>query len=560
MHRLVFVGVEAVILAASGIIGSGVVNLLQLQLQSIPVGTFDSLDLLLLKNSVAVPAVAAAYFPLQALASRFIPSVMRPLPAVVDSWAGARSRPSWGRVLFLVAAGFVVQAVVLTLNDLRDTHNGGEEPILLEMAMDRRPAGFAVLTVIGPIAEEVVFRIFLFARCARFMGVGPGLVVSSLLFGLVHWSPTADKVVPAAMAGAVFSGVYRLAQTPIAPCLMHMANNAVGVTTMGALSPLRPFDELAKALAFTSRKDAQMESGFAAAKRVICKAADSIGVLSGPNDPPVDADGYVNARVWLESDFCTLRPSAAALVDSLFDALDRGGKGFLSPAEFAYAESIKTGEFALFNAALGVLERHLGDDDPAIDTLRRHLEQAPSLAEPVPLPTSQFFTPQQRDHARAQIAAAHSLFPSLAQQLPTPRWQQLSPSGGLRSLAMQKRMVPASEEQPLPHPLQRQVFERYYAQAATASYKAHFQHSTAAAAPSANGGAASSGVCDRAAFSQLIRDNLVHRPTTTARWLAALAEVLQAQHEHPTAQLLDAHERGLRPGYRGVLVVRQAQK
>lgn len=103
------------------------------------------------------------------------------------------------------------------------------------------------ISFLSPIVEEIIFRGLLLLVCvsiitaiARFktntqekiirnLSIGIFIVLSTLLFGLAHVIKGGDyvNIAPYAMAGAVFSILYVLTKTLLAPILLHMINNGL---------------------------------------------------------------------------------------------------------------------------------------------------------------------------------------------------------------------------------------------------------------------------------------------------------------------------------------------
>jgi CAAX protease family protein len=141
--------------------------------------------------------------------------------------------PTWP-VVAIALVGAVAMIVVANgtaaLIDLA-THAQHEqaEVILFKQVHDPRVilffSFFAV--TIAPIAEETVFRVFLFNIGLRYWGFWIGALISGLLFGLAH----ADKfaLVPLALGGIVLSGVYYYSRNAFASMISHGLFNAVSV-------------------------------------------------------------------------------------------------------------------------------------------------------------------------------------------------------------------------------------------------------------------------------------------------------------------------------------------
>ena len=180
--------------------------------------------------------------------ARRFPRVMQPPPALYwrsqitpnprkrpgkrGGWArfsfigGARGHSGWGLRFLLTLGGCVVMVGIVCANQLNDTP-GDESPISAELCMD---PGWATLVSTGlaiPLEEEILFRGLLFARTVRFLGLGPGVLFSAAMFGMVHfrsWSD-ADKVVFASSAGVVLAMLTHATQSILPATVVHACNN-----------------------------------------------------------------------------------------------------------------------------------------------------------------------------------------------------------------------------------------------------------------------------------------------------------------------------------------------
>lgn len=100
---------------------------------------------------------------------------------------------------------------------------------------DRADGGLAVLLVLvvvvgAPVVEEFVYRGLLQRSTSAAIGVGSGLVVTSLFFALIHFSPVEYPGLFA--AGLVFGGCV-VATGRIGPAIVtHAAFNAAGVAVV----------------------------------------------------------------------------------------------------------------------------------------------------------------------------------------------------------------------------------------------------------------------------------------------------------------------------------------
>lgn len=165
------------------------------------------------------------------LASYFVARIAGPVSA---RDFGLRSAPFWPtlwRMAVVMLGYFALLAVYSALVDLKpDTAPDklGASTSDIHMLM------FAVLVgVLAPIAEEILFRGFLFRALRNGIGVWGGAIVSGLLFGALHIdAATSDRllqVVPLAVLGISFALLYNWTGTLYAPIALHATNNSIAV-------------------------------------------------------------------------------------------------------------------------------------------------------------------------------------------------------------------------------------------------------------------------------------------------------------------------------------------
>jgi membrane protease YdiL (CAAX protease family) len=87
---------------------------------------------------------------------------------------------------------------------------------------------FIVVVLIGPFAEELFFRGFVFAGLLRRFGLPAAVVISSALFAAAHMDMAVAG--PAFLAGSVFALVYWRTGTLWPVILAHTVQNAIAFT------------------------------------------------------------------------------------------------------------------------------------------------------------------------------------------------------------------------------------------------------------------------------------------------------------------------------------------
>ena len=95
----------------------------------------------------------------------------------------------------------------------------------------QRLAGFFIIVLLAPFAEEVFFRGFLLPAFANRWGFLAAAIISSGLFGISHVAP--GSIVPAFMSGILFAWLYHRTGSLWNTTIAHGAQNALAfaVTT-----------------------------------------------------------------------------------------------------------------------------------------------------------------------------------------------------------------------------------------------------------------------------------------------------------------------------------------
>jgi len=133
--------------------------------------------------------------------------------------------------------GAVVMAVVANggaslIEEL--THSKHEQTVVEMFKQLHDPhtiAFFAVFAILlAPIAEETIFRVFLFNVGLRYGGFWVGAIFSGLLFGLAHGDVFA--LIPLALGGIVLAGVYYYTRNAFASMITHGCFNALTVLAL----------------------------------------------------------------------------------------------------------------------------------------------------------------------------------------------------------------------------------------------------------------------------------------------------------------------------------------
>lgn len=158
----------------------------------------------------------------------------------------------WGRdgamaAGLLILVLFVRLPIVQLLRRLSErTGEPMETQIIVSQMLDvTSPLGLAVMAivalVVAPVWEELVFRGFLQPFIRRYLGAGASIVITAVLFSMIH-DPTSRflavplMVFPLALAlGYAYHRTQRLA----APIFLHVLHNLVSVVALLALRALQ---------------------------------------------------------------------------------------------------------------------------------------------------------------------------------------------------------------------------------------------------------------------------------------------------------------------------------
>lgn len=127
----------------------------------------------------------------------------------------------WG-VVIVVASGVVIEPLLALFPT--EAYDGVQQTIGL--------GGWAILSsvIAAPILEEILFRGLIFESCAERWGRGVGLVLSALLFGVIHIVPV--QVINAFVVGLILGYVYLRTRSLLSVIIIHAFNNAIAYATM----------------------------------------------------------------------------------------------------------------------------------------------------------------------------------------------------------------------------------------------------------------------------------------------------------------------------------------
>lgn len=151
---------------------------------------------------------------------------------------GLRRPPSWGRALLLAAGALL--AIWLVAAALSPFLDATEEQGYVPDGWDAGRAGafvafFLAVAVLGPVVEELTFRGLGYGLVAAPYGVVAAVLVTGILFGLVHGLLVALPIL--AFFGIAIGWLRARTASVYPPMLLHMVFNAsaliVSVTLLG---------------------------------------------------------------------------------------------------------------------------------------------------------------------------------------------------------------------------------------------------------------------------------------------------------------------------------------
>ena len=92
--------------------------------------------------------------------------------------------------------------------------------------------GWAIMSTVvaAPILEEMLFRGLVFESCRERLGKGGAVLISSLLFGLIHGIPV--QIVNAFVVGLILGYIYLRTRSLLTVIVLHAINNALAYISM----------------------------------------------------------------------------------------------------------------------------------------------------------------------------------------------------------------------------------------------------------------------------------------------------------------------------------------
>ena len=144
-----------------------------------------------------------------------------------------------GVVLMVAAYPLILLADVLTQKFLRGEN---EKQAIIDLfnasnTLEQRILIIVLAVTVAPVAEEFLFRFFLYGVVKRYLGRVVAVVVSALLFAAVH--AHLPSFAPLFVLGACFAIAYEWSGSILVPITMHACFNAITLTAL-AFPELNP--------------------------------------------------------------------------------------------------------------------------------------------------------------------------------------------------------------------------------------------------------------------------------------------------------------------------------
>lgn len=184
-----------------------------------------------LNNSIKQTVVAACVYLLTLVIVMGVPWLAKKKKTSLQD-IGLTSLPTWldigfapvGFVLYLLTSGIAVYlfGMLVPSFDMSQAQNVG----FVDLSQQYEYIlAFATLVVIAPVAEEILFRGYLYGKLRRWAPLWVAMVVSSALFGAVHgqWNVAIDVFV----LGMVACGLREVTGSIWAGVLLHVIKNGL---------------------------------------------------------------------------------------------------------------------------------------------------------------------------------------------------------------------------------------------------------------------------------------------------------------------------------------------
>lgn len=139
-------------------------------------------------------------------------------------------RTYWKWVLFWILILIIASILLVTFMDLFHigVENAKTESLTTNMTGFTISIAFVSAAIISPIYEEIFYRGFLYKWIRLKWGVGCGIVVSSLIFTIVH-IPTYNTLPVNFISGIIFAWTYEKTNSILPAILIHGTFNGIAI-------------------------------------------------------------------------------------------------------------------------------------------------------------------------------------------------------------------------------------------------------------------------------------------------------------------------------------------
>ena len=131
-------------------------------------------------------------------------------------------------VLIAIPLNLGIAGPLIELVPMTDFFREMMREMVLEMASDQGLLMFIALVIAAPILEELIFRGIMLDGLLRIYSPTKAVIVSSLLFGLIHLNPA--QFVGGALVGGFMGWVYVHTRSVMATILIHAVFNLTAFT------------------------------------------------------------------------------------------------------------------------------------------------------------------------------------------------------------------------------------------------------------------------------------------------------------------------------------------
>ena len=158
---------------------------------------------------------------------------------LLEGFKALSSMKAWGMIGLTYLGIYIAANIGMSVMRMEGISNTTNQAAIENAHMN--PFVLITVTVImAPIVEELVFRGILMGRVFNPDSI-VGLILSSLLFGLVHTPNSIGVWIVYAGMGFALGTVYRKFQKLEYCIIAHMINNSIAVSTMLLLQLLAPY-------------------------------------------------------------------------------------------------------------------------------------------------------------------------------------------------------------------------------------------------------------------------------------------------------------------------------